>query len=306
MSSKPLLVIMAAGLGSRYGGLKQIDPVDESGRILIDYAIYDAVRAGFERVVCVIKPELEEEFELVIGRRIQPFVRLSYAYQRLDILPEGFSLPAGREKPWGTAHAVLCAKDAVDGPFAVINADDFYGRSAIEAMYGFLSAPRGPAEHAMVGYAIENTLTEHGHVARGVCRVEDGFLTGIAERTHIEPRPGGAAYAEDGRGFTFLPAGTTVSMNLWGFQESMLSGIEARFSAWLRENLPISPLQCEYFLPLVPNQLISEGVASVRVLPTGENWYGVTYREDMPRVREAIREMKRRGQYPAELWRKPC
>ena len=305
MSKKPILVIMAAGLGSRYGGLKQIDPVDESGRILIDYAIYDAVTAGFERVVCVIKPELEEEFQQVIGRRIQPFVRLCYAHQRLDILPEGFTIPEGREKPWGTAHAVLCAKDAIDGPFAVINADDFYGRSAIRAIFDFLSEPRDPRAHAMVGYAIENTLTEHGHVARGVCGVEGGFLTGIVERTQLVARPGGAAFTEGGRE-TFLPAGTTVSMNLWGFQKSMLSEIEARFAAFLRENLPLNPLHCEYFLPLVPNQLIAEGAASVRALPTGEKWYGVTYREDMPRVREAIRAMKRRGLYPPELWREIC
>ncbi len=303
-TNKPILVIMAAGLGSRYGGLKQIDPVDEQGRILIDYAIYDAVRSGFERVVCVIKPELEEEFEQVIGRRIRPFVRLSYAYQRLSALPERFTVPAGREKPWGTAHAVLCAKDEIDGPFAVINADDFYGCTAIRSIYDFLSQPRGPEEHAMVGYAIENTLTEHGHVARGVCQVENGRLMCIVERTHIEPRPGGAAFTEGGDSFIFLPSGTTVSMNLWGFQQSMLSEIESRFAGFLRENLPENPLKCEYFLPLVPNQLIAEGSAEIHVLPTNEKWYGVTYREDMPRVRAAIQDMKRLGLYPTELWRK--
>ena len=301
---KPALLIMAAGLGSRYGGLKQIDPVDPLGRIIIDYSIYDAVMAGFSRVICVIKPELEEEFEQVIGRRIAPHIRLEYAYQRLDALPEGFAVPRGRTKPWGTAHAVLCAKHLISGPFAVINADDFYGRTAIKAICDFLQQEHEPHEHAMVGYRIENTLTEHGHVARGVCEADSrGFLTSVAERTHIEPRPGGAAFTEDGEHFSFIPMGTMVSMNLWGFQKSMMGEIEARFADYLAKNLPADPLKCEYFLPLVPNQLVAERAATVRILPTGEKWYGVTYREDMPRVREAIARMKLEGLYPEHLWR---
>ncbi len=301
---KPALIIMAAGLGSRYGGLKQIDPVDPLGRIIIDYSIYDAVLAGFSRVICIIKPELREEFEQVIGRRIAPFIRLEYAYQRLDALPEGFAVPQGRTKPWGTAHAVLCAKDLVDGPFAVINADDFYGRTAIQAIYNFLASERGANEHAMVGYLIENTLTENGHVARGVCEVDgQGGLLAVTERTHVEPRPGGAAFTEDGEHFTFVPAGTMVSMNLWGFQKGMMGEIESRFAGFLAEKLPSDPLKCEYFLPLVPSQLITEDAATVQVLPTQEKWYGVTYREDMPRVREAVARMKLEGLYPEHLWR---
>lgn len=305
MNQRPVLVIMAAGLGSRYGGLKQIDPVDEQGQILIDYAIYDAVRAGFGRVVPVITPEMERDFREVIGDRIAAFVDLRYAYQRLEALPEGFRVPEGRTKPWGTAHAVLCARRWIDGPFAVINADDFYGRASYLQLADFLSGPRGASEHAMIGYEIENTLTEHGRVARGVCRVEEGLLKEIVERTHIEPREGGAAFTEDGERFTFLPNGTVVSMNCWGFQPGMADEIEARFGDFLARNLPVSPLSCEYFLPLVPNQLIREGKASIRVLTTKERWYGVTYREDMPRVRAAIRDMKRSGLYPDELWRRP-
>lgn len=297
------LVIMAAGLGSRYGGLKQIDPVDDEGHLIIDYSIYDAMRAGFDEVVCIIKPDMEQDFREAIGDRIAPHVKLTYAYQRLDALPAGFVVPEGRAKPWGTGHAILCAKDAIQTPFAVLNADDFYGRTAIESIQAFLAAPHGPAEHAMVGYRIENTLSESGHVARGVCEVSpDGYLTDIVERTRIEPRPGGAAYTEDGERYTFIPGGTTVSMNLWGFQLSMLGELERRFSGFLRENLPKDPLKCEYFLPIAIDQLLGERAATVKVLGTHERWYGVTYREDMRGVRAAIEQMKQAGRYPRALW----
>ncbi len=300
---KPTLVIMAAGLGSRYGGLKQIAPVDDAQHIIIDYSIYDAVQAGFEKVVCIIKPEMRDEFHEVIGQRIERFVELVYAYQRPDVLPEGFAIPEGRTKPWGTAHAVLCAQDKIDGPSCVINADDFYGRSAFEAVYRFLTTHTQPTEHAMVGYLIQNTLTENGNVARGVCDVgEDGLLKEVVERTHIEPREGGAAYTEDGEHFIFVPNGTYVSMNMWGFQHSILGEIEARFATFLRENLPINPLKCEYFLPLVPNQLLHEGKATVAVLPTQEKWYGITYQQDMQRVRTALAAMRQSSAYPKHLW----
>ncbi len=305
MSNPTTLVIMAAGLGSRYGGLKQMAPVDPQGHVLIDFSIFDAVRAGFDRVVCIIKPELEKDFHEVIGRRIAPCVDLHYAFQRPDVLPEGFSIPEGRTKPWGTAHAVLCAKDQISTPFAVINADDFYGRTAFETIHDFLSAGHAADEHAMVGYRVENTLTENGSVARGICAVDEkGYLRGVTERTHIEPREGGAAFTEDGEHFTFVPAGTIVSMNLWGFQPAILSEIENRFAPYLRENLPMNPLKCEYFLPLIPNALIHEGKASVKVLSTHEKWYGVTYHDDMPKLQAAIARMKAEGVYPDELWRK--
>jgi hypothetical protein len=304
MEQKPILVIMAAGLGSRYGGLKQIDPVDGEGQIIIDYSIFDAVRAGFGKVVCVIKPEMEAEFREVIGDRISPYVDLRYAYQRLNDLPAGFGVPEGRVKPWGTAHAVRSARSQIDAPFAVINADDFYGATAYAQLAGFLSQPHAENEHVMVGYAIQNTLTEYGHVARGVCRVENGRLTEIVERTHIEARPRRGLH----RGWRalYLPAGRNGGQHEpVGFSAGMLDAIEENFAGFLQKNLPLDPLKCEYFLPLIPNLLVHEGKATVTVLPTHEKWYGVTYREDMPRVRAAIDAMKRDGCYPQTLWRKP-
>lgn len=301
--NEPILVVMAAGLGSRYGGLKQIAPVDEFGHILIDYALFDAYRAGFRRVVFIIKPELEPEFKEVIGNRICTKMQVSYAHQCIDGLPNGFAVPHGRQKPWGTAHAVLSAKHLVDAPFAVINADDFYGASAFASIYQFLKQHATDTHHAMVGYSVANTLTENGHVARGVCRTQNGLLAEIVERTHIEARPNGAAFTEDGERFTFLPADTTVSMNLWGFEFGMMAEIETRFGAWLAENLPQNPLKCEYFLPFVPNQLLKEGRAQISVLPSQDKWYGVTYAQDMPVVQAALKAMRDKGLYPDELWR---
>ena len=299
--NKPTLVIMAAGMGSRFGGCKQITPVDDAGHVIIDYSIYDAVRAGFGRVVCIIKPEMEADFRAAIGDRIAPFVELKYAYQQIDMLPDGYSVPEGRVKPWGTGHAVLCAAGCIDGPFAVINADDFYGRGAFQAACDFLSAPHAPNEHAMVAYRVENTLTENGSVSRGVCSAENGLLTGVVERTKIVPRPGGAAFIEDDSE-TFLPNGTPVSMNLWAFQHSILDELKNRFTAYLDENLPKNPMKCEYFLPLIPNALIHEGTGSVRVLDTDERWFGVTYHDDLAKVQAAIRAMKQKGLYPDHLW----
>jgi NDP-sugar pyrophosphorylase family protein len=300
---KPMLVVMAAGLGSRYGGLKQIDPVDDCGQILIDYAIYDARQAGFEDVICVIKPEMEADFEAVIGRRIAGSVNLRYAFQTQETLPPGFAVPAGRTKPWGTGHAVLCAKPFINRSFAVINADDLYGRTSFQSLYAFLCQPRTKGEHAMVGYRIENTLTEHGTVARGVCDVkENGQLKGIVERLRIEPRVGGAVFAEAGHPDTFLPDGTTVSMNLWGFQPDFVAEVETHFTDWLRDSLPLDLHGAEYFLPYVVDTLLLERAACVAVLPTAERWHGVTYREDMARVREAVRLLREAGLYPRNLW----
>lgn len=303
---KTQLVIMAAGLGSRYGGLKQMDPVDPQGQFIIDYSIYDALRAGFDEIICIVKPENEALFRETVGSRVDSKAKLIFAHQRPDVLPEGFSIPEGRVKPWGTAHAVLCAKPLIDSPFCVINADDFYGASAFQTIHDFLIAEHTGREYAMVGYRVENTLTENGHVARGVCAMDENgkYLIGIVEHTHIEPRQGGAAFTEDdGKTFTFLPAGTIVSMNLWGFTTDVLDEIEGRFPAFLAENLPKNPLKCEYFLPLIPNQLINEGKVRVQVLPTHEKWYGITYHEDMPKVKAAIAAMKQAGLYPDELWR---
>lgn len=303
MSIKPTLVIMAAGMGSRFGGNKQIAPVDDAGHIIIDFSIFDAVRAGFGRVICVIKPEMEADFRRAIGDRIASCVDLRYAYQTLDNLPAGFSVPEGRQKPWGTGHAVLCALPQVEGPFAVINADDFYGAGAFRAAAGFLSAEGDASEHAMVAYNIENTLTENGSVSRGVCAGKDGYLTDITERTTIEVRPGGAAYTEDGgANWTFIPAGTPVSMNLWAFRSGVLDAFPRLFEDFLRNDVPRNPLKAEYYLPNVPKSLIATGAGRVRLLNTDERWYGMTYREDAEKVRAAIEGMKAKGLYPRKLW----
>ena len=303
MSNKPTLVIMAAGMGSRFGGNKQIAPVDDAGHIIIDFSIYDAIRAGFGRVVCVIKPEMEADFRRAIGDALSNHVELRYAYQTLDAIPAGFTIPEGRQKPWGTGHAVLCALDQVKGPFAVINADDFYGADAFRAAGEFLAAGGDENEHAMVGYNIENTLTENGTVSRGVCVGRDGYLTDITERTVIEPRPGGAAYTEDGgASWTFIPAGTPVSMNLWAFRRGVLEAFPRMFEDFLRDTVPANPLKAEFYLPNVPKALIAAGTGRVRLLNTDERWYGMTYREDAEKVRAAIAGMKDRGIYPQKLW----
>ncbi|MBR1820219.1 MAG: NTP transferase domain-containing protein [Clostridia bacterium] len=302
--NKPTLVIMAAGMGSRFGGDKQIAPVDEAGHIIIDFSIYDALRAGFGKVVCVIKPQMEADFRRAIGDDIARHVALKYAWQVLDAMPAGFAVPEGRQKPWGTGHAVLCALDEIDGPFAVINADDFYGRDAFRAAAEFLLADGDADEHAMVGYSIENTLTENGSVSRGVCAGDaEGFLTDITERTRIEPREGGAAFTEDGgASWTFIPAGTPVSMNLWAFRRGVLEAFPRMFEDFLKNDVPANPLKAEFYLPNVPKALIASGKGRVRLLTTGERWYGMTYREDADKVKAAIAGMKARGIYPEKLW----
>lgn len=298
----PVLVVMAAGMGSRFGGLKQITPVDSQGHKIIDFSLYDARRAGFTKVVFIIKHAIEDSFKEQVGDRMKPFLEVRYAFQELDCLPAGYSVPAGREKPWGTAHAIACAADVIDGPFAVINADDFYGRTAFQTIYAFLAGQSDPAEQAMVGYQLKNTVTENGHVARGICEIRDGYLTQVVERTHIEKRPDGIFYTEDGQTFHPLAADTVVSMNLWGFRQEMLAQFTGRFPAFLDANLPSNPLKCEYYLPSVANAQIQEGLGRIRVLHTDETWYGVTYREDLESVWNAIARLKQAGVYPERLW----
>ncbi len=306
MSKKPVLVVMAAGMGSRYGGLKQIDPVDEYGHIIIDFSIYDAVRAGFEKVVFIIKRENEADFRAAIGDRISKQIEVAYVFQELQNLPEGFSVPEGRVKPWGTGHAVLSCQDVIDGPFAVINADDYYGSRAFQMAYQFLTEYEDDDKYRymMVGYQVENTLTENGHVARGVCETDtDGYLSDIVERTHIAWRGDEIAYTEDdGQTWTAIPKGSTVSMNMWGFSASILPELRDRFAAFLSANLEKNPLKCEYFLPFVVDELLKEGKATVQVLKSADRWYGVTYREDKPQVMAAIRGLKEQGLYPEKLW----
>lgn len=303
---KPVLVIMAAGMGSRYGGLKQIDPVDEQGHIIMDFSIFDAKRAGFEKVIFIIKKEIEKDFKEVIGNRIEKVVDVAYAFQDLHNIPDGYEVPAGRVKPWGTAHAVLSCKDLIDGPFAVINADDYYGRDAFQKIYDFLSAHEDNEKYCytMVGYQLENTLTENGHVARGICEMnEAGELVSVTERTRIEKRDGGAAFTEDdGATWTTLPEGTIVSMNMWGFTEGFLGEIDNGFEAFLEEGLKKNPLKCEYFLPTVVSNLLTQDKATVSVLTSEDKWYGVTYKEDKPVVEQAIKDFKKVGLYPEKLW----
>ena len=305
MNRKPVLGIMAAGMGSRYGGLKQLDPVGEHGQVILDYSIYDARRAGFETVVFVIKPEIEADFKALVGSRVEKGMDVKYVYQQKEDLPEGYSVPADRTKPWGTAHAALAARHVVDGPFAVINADDYYGPEAFREIFQYLSThPDGDVyEYAMVGYLLKNTVTENGTVARGVCEeTEEHYLTQVTERTKIEkgdpPR-----YTEDGGvTWTELPADTIVSMNLWGFNRSFLDEAWARFPAFLDQALAGDSAKAEYFLPAVVSQLVNEGRARVKILRSEDKWYGVTYREDKPVVVQAIREKTASGLYPERLW----
>ena len=304
---KPVLVIMAAGMGSRYGGLKQIDPIDKEGHIIMDFSIYDAKRAGFEKVVFIIKKENETDFKEAVGKRIEKVMDVAYVYQELTNIPDGFEIPKDRVKPWGTAHAVLSAIDEIDGPFAVINADDYYGQEAFRLIHDFLVNTKDGEkyQYAMVGYLLKNTLTENGHVARGVCETDaDGYLLGIQERTHIEKRPDGTtAYTEDdGATWTVIPKGSTVSMNMWGFSASLLKELKERFPAFLDEAMKTNPLKGEYFLPSVVSELLAEDKADVKVLKSLDKWYGVTYKEDKPVVVNAICKLKAEGKYPEKLW----
>lgn len=304
---KPALVIMAAGMGSRYGGLKQIDPVDADGHIIMDFSIFDAKRAGFEKVVFIIKKAIEKEFKEGIGNRISEYMDVDYVYQELDTLPKGFEVPEGREKPFGTGHAILSCKDVVKGPFAVINADDYYGVHAFQEIYQYLSENEDDEKYryAMVGYILSNTLTENGYVSRGICETDaEGYLTGITERTHIENQENGVAYTEDdGVNWTPLLAESIASMNLFGFTASMLNELEAGFPRFLETGLKENPMKCEYFLPSVVGELIEQDKATVKVLKSTDRWYGITYKEDKQAVVDAIKRLKEEGVYPEHLWK---
>lgn len=299
--NKPTLVVMAAGMGSRFGGLKQMTPVDPQGNSILHYSLYDAYAAGFGKVVFIIKEAIAEDFKKVTAG-LERYLEVAYVYQETDKLPDGYSVPDGRVKPWGTGHAVLCAKDEIDGDFAVINADDFYGRGAFTALADFFREEHADNEYAMVGYLLRNAMTDNGYVARGVCEIENGYLTGVTERTHIEKRGDDAVYTEDGEHYTPLSGNSVVSMNFWGFTPRILKELEERFPKFLDENLPKNPTKCEFFLPTVANAQIHEGLGSVRVLHTDETWYGVTYREDLPSVQEAIAALRKSGKYPETLF----
>ena len=303
---KPALVIMAAGMGSRYGGLKQIDPIDEEGHIIIDFSIYDARKAGFEKVIFVIKRENEAVFREVIGNRIEKYMEVLYIYQDLNAVPEGITVPNGRTKPWGTGHAILSCQDVVEGSFAVINADDYYGRKGFQLIYNYLMTHGDDDKYryAMVGYYIEHTLSENGTVARGICELdEQDNLIGMIERTQIKKMGSKAAYSLDtGAFWKEIPSKTMVSMNLFGFTYSIFAELKIRFTEFLENSLERNPLKCEFFIPFVVDELLQSQKAAVKVLKTEDIWYGVTYKEDKPVVATALKNMKRTGEYPNQLW----
>ncbi len=310
MERKPILVVMAAGMGSRYGGLKQIDPVGSQGEAILDYSIYDAHEAGFDTVVIIIKEAIREDFMETVGKRLAKApVEIRYAYQEQDkMLPEGTAVPAERgSKPWGTSHAVLCAREEIgDVPFAVINADDYYGKSAFKTIYDALCQIRNGEQndYCMVGYYLKNTVSDYGSVARGVCQVDErGYLTSIVERLNVEKYNGGIHFTEDGTNWEDLDPQTLVSMNLFGFTPGFLQELEKRFPRFLREELPENPAKKEFLLPTTVGQLLKEGAATVRMLSSADRWFGVTYAADKPRVVAELKAMTDAGQYPNGLWK---
>ena len=302
---KPVLVIMAAGMGSRYGGLKQIDPVTDEGEIIIDFSLYDAMLAGFEDIIFIIKKEIEEDVRALIDDKAGKHLNIKYVFQDIKDVPAGYELPEERTKPLGTCHAILAARNEIKGPFAVINADDFYGSLAFQLMFDELSKTEDNDvyNYSMVGYKLSNTLTEHGHVARGVCVLgEDGNLAGVEERLKIMQREGKVQYTEDDETWIDVPADSTVSMNFWGFTPSMIKEMQEGFPAFLEDTLKNNPLKGEYLLPREVDELLKEKKAVVKVLKTDDKWYGVTYKEDKEYVMSALRAMKDKGEYPDVLW----
>lgn len=303
--NEPILIVMAAGMGSRYGGLKQMDPLGPHGEAILDYSVFDARRAGFKRVIFLIKHEIEADFKRLVGSRIQGQMDVTYAYQQLDRLPALYQAPAGRVKPWGTGHAVLCCREWIDAPFAVINADDYYGVEGFRLAYQGLTHPAGGGKLPclMVGYRLENTLTDSGYVSRGVCRVgADGCLQDIQEHTHIIQTVDGPLYTEDGAVYRKLPGDTLVSMNLFGFAQETLPLMASAFTDFLDTAARDDPEKAEFYLPAAADRMIKAGQAQMRVLTSPDKWYGVTYQADKPRVKQALAEMTAAGVYPEPLW----
>jgi dTDP-glucose pyrophosphorylase len=305
---KAALVILAAGIGSRFGGgIKQLEPVGPNGEIIMDYSIHDAIEAGFSKVVFIIRRDLDEDFRRIIGDRISKVVEVAYAYQAMDDLPEGFSVPEGRKKPWGTGQAVLAARDVISEPFAVINADDYYGPSGFVSVYEYLTEHEDTDQYqyCMAGYILSNTITENGHVARGVCEMdEDGYLKEITERTKIQRQPEGICYTEDdGASWHVLEEDTLVSMNFWGFTESMIAELKAGIDEFFEVEVPKNPMKSEYLLPRTVDKLIKGGKARVKVLPCHDKWCGVTYKEDWQTVHDELQSKKDKGEYPEKLWK---
>ena len=309
MAKKPVLVVMAAGMGSRYGGLKQIDPVGSHGEAILDYSLFDAHEAGFETAVIIIKEAIREDFMATVGKRLENCpMEIRYAYQeQTKMLPEGMTVPPERgAKPWGTSHAVLCAKNEIDGaPFAVINSDDYYGKSAYKVIYNFLcnAQDTDKADYCMVGYYLCNTVTDNGSVARGICETDEkGNLLSIRERTRIEKHEGGIHFTEDGENWVDVAPETLVSMNMWGFTPSFLDALEAGFPVFLEKEMPLNPAKKEYLLPTSASSLLENGKATITVLSSADKWHGVTYAADKPHVVAALKAMHDEGKYPDGLW----
>lgn len=296
--TKPTLLILAAGMGSRYGGLKQVDPVGPNGETIIDYSIFDALRAGFGKLVFVIRRDIEHQFKEIIGARFEKRVPVEYVFQELDMLPPGFSVPAGRTKPWGTTHAILLAESAVKEPFAAINADDFYGRQAYEVLARHLTSVT--PDYAMVGFVLRNTLSKHGTVTRGISRVdENNYLKNVVEMMKIEPDGDGAKNTGPDGQVTQLTGDEAVSMNFWGFNPAVFPQLRANFTAFLKKSGQEQKSEC--YIPTTVNELVTAGQAKVKVLRTNDSWFGVTYREDRPRVIESIGKLITSGVYPPNL-----
>ena len=304
MKKEPVLVVMAAGMGSRYGGLKQIDPVGSQGEAILDYSLYDAYQAGFKTAVIIIKEAIKNDFMETVGKRLEKCpLEIRYAYQEMDMLPEGYTVPEGRSKPWGTCHAVLSAREAIDGaPFAVLNADDFYGRAAFRTVYEWLVSNDEPSTYCMIGYEVGKTVTDHGGVTRGVCRSdEEGYLTQIVETSGIEKYEGGIRMPF-GNGWKDLAETTLVSMNFWGYMPGYLDQIAEAFPNFLQHTLRENPMKGEFLLPTFVGQLIDDGKIKLKVLSSPDTWFGVTYAADKPKVVEALRKLTAEGKYPDGLW----
>ena len=304
MNKKPILVVMAAGIGSRFGGLKQMTPFGMHGESLIDYSLFDALRAGFERVIFIVNNRIKDDFRDIVGKNVEDRMEVQYVMQELDKLPAGYTIPEGRSKPWGTAHAILCCKGHIDAPFCALNGDDFYGLDAMQTLFNFLNA--GPEEnhYAMAGFQLHNTLSDAGYVSRGECQVnEQGYLDSIVERLHIIPTIDGPMYTLDNHTYTRLAPETTVSMNMWAFTPGLLDHIEKRFAAFYEEAIKTNPLKAEFYLPNLVGDLLRDQEVSVKVFTSKDRWFGVTNASDRPMVEAALRELTEQGKYPDGLWK---
>ncbi len=300
----PILVVLAAGMGSRYGGLKQIDPIGPNGEIILELSVFDAIRAGFEKVVFIIKHEIEKDFKEAIGNKLSQYIEVDYVFQDITKLPQGCEVPEGRVKPWGTAHAIMCCKEAINAPFAVINADDYYGQDGFKSLFNFLTTSTNEDEYAMVGYVLANTVSEYGSVARGVCCIEDGKLANVRELTKIEVHGENIEHStDDGSTWETLDKDSLVSMNMWAFKENVMERFESRFIEFFNEEVATNTMKSEYFIPVEIGRMLKQGEVEVKMLSSNDKWYGVTYQEDKPMVKAGIKKLINEGKYPQPLWK---